>query len=174
MAGFAYAMGKVNRKALGSAALTYKDITLLEARKDTGGDLRLSNWGKRGVRLGVGYDVRGYENATAKIQPRPQGPWKVLEAGAKPHPIVRGVTKRQAGFAAALGAMTGSTVDAGTLVGSVKKRKALKLPQGFRYGVNSPGAKAKHTWRSGITKAGPRAIEVFKAAYQRALAEAFK
>jgi len=148
------AIGKANRSAVQAAAQTYKDNLLLQAARDTGGDLRLSRWGRRGLRLGVWYDVKGYENATALIKARPAGPWKVMEYGAAPHQIAprrrRGRGRRSGGG-------------------------ALAFPDGnVRRGpVQHPGSQGKETWSQGVDIATPRAIEVYSLAHKRALVSQF-
>ena len=179
----ATALGRANRKAVGEAANTYKFGALQAAREDVGPDLRLGRWGAKrgrstqGLKLGAGYDVRGYDNAVALLRARPQGVWKVVEYGAKPHPIVPGVSKRQTRFAASLSSLTGETVNASTIVAGrkgKKRRMALKLPDGnIRFGVNHPGSRGKRTWSRGINKATPGALRTFRAVHARTLLEIF-
>lgn len=179
----ATALGRANRKAVGEAANTYKFGALQAAREDVGPDLRLGRWGAKrgrstqGLKLGAGYDVRGYDNAVALLRARPQGVWKVVEYGAKPHPIVPGVSKRQTRFAASLANLTGETVNASTIVAGrkgKKRRMALKLPDGnIRFGVNHPGSRGKRTWSRGINKATPGALRTFRAVHARTLLEIF-
>ncbi len=179
----ATALGRANRKAVGEAANTYKFGALQAAREDVGPDLRLSRWGAKrgrstqGLKLGAGYDVRGYDNAVALLRARPQGVWKVVEYGAKPHPIVPGVSKRQTRFAASLANLTGETVNASTIVAGrkgKKRRMALKLPDGnIRFGVNHPGSRGKRTWSRGINKATPGALRTFRAVHARTLLDIF-
>lgn len=179
----ATALGRANRKAVGEAANTYKFGALQAAREDVGPDLRLGRWGAKrgrstqGLKLGAGYDVRGYDNAVALLRARPQGVWKVVEYGAKPHPIVPGVSKRQTRFAASLANLTGETVNASTIVAGrkgKKRRMALKLPDGnIRFGVNHPGSRGKRTWSRGINKATPGALRTFRAVHARTLLDIF-
>jgi hypothetical protein len=147
----AFAMGKANRQAVQSAAQVYKERALLSAARDTGGDLRLSKWGRRGIKLGVGYDVRGYENATAIIKARPAGPWKVMEYGAAPHVI--GPKRRRRGRG-------GSFLSFG--------------PDEVRRGpVQHPGTPGKETWSRGVESATQPAVEVYGLAHKRALVQQF-
>lgn len=152
MTAAAYAIGKVNRTAVQAAAQTYKDVLLVQAARDTGGDLRLSKWGRRGIRLGVGYDVRGYENATAAVRARPQGPWKVLEHGSTPHVIAPRRRRGRRGN--------------GALVFPDGKVRSVQ--------VQHPGSQGKETWSQGVGVATPRAVDVFGLAHKRALVEQFK
>lgn len=150
----AAALRKANRLAVGRAALVYKESVLAEAASDTGGDLRLSHWGwkvsggYRGVKLGAGYDVKGYEHAVAKLAARPQGPWKVLEYGAAPHEI--GPRRR-------------------------RKAKRIRLADGnIRTGTfRHPGTRGKRTWSKGITRSTSTAIRTYKRTQQAELAKAF-
>lgn len=179
----ATALGRANRKAVGEAANTYKFGALQTAREDVGPDLRLSRWGAKrgkstqGVKLGARYDVRGSTNAVALLKARPQGVWKVVEYGSKPHPIVPGVSKRQTRFAASLANLTGETVNASTIVAGrkgKKRRMALKFPDGnIRFGANHPGSRAKKTWSRGIDRATPGALRTFRAVHARTLLEIF-
>jgi hypothetical protein len=141
-------IGKANRDAVQSAAQVYKERLLASAARDTGGDLRLSKWGRRGLRVGVGYDVKGSENATALIKGRPQGPWKVLEYGAAPHSIGPRNRRRR-----------------GRSVGF------LAFPDGGvrRGSVQHPGSKGKNTWSHGVEAARQPAVEVYGMAHKRAL-----
>jgi len=90
---FAKVQGRANRDATQAAAQVYKDRILANLAKDVGADLRMSRWGAKGqrssggIKLGVGYQVRGYEHATALIKAKPAGVWKVLEHGAAAHSV---------------------------------------------------------------------------------------
>lgn len=170
-----------NRNAVTAAAAAYKDSTLAAGRSDSGGDLRLSRWGRKGLRLNVGYDVDGNgPEASAVIKPRPMGPWKVLEYGAKPHLIVPGLTRRQAQALTLFSVMAGKGGDLGdfdigalasTARGNRNNRggrrrrpvKALITPKGFRAYARHPGTKPKRTWTRGVAKG----TESAKRAYQR-------
>lgn len=58
-----------------------------------GGDMRLSHWGRKGVKLGMGYDLEaGGRQVVVKL--RPPGVWVAEEKGAAPHLIGRGRGRR--------------------------------------------------------------------------------
>lgn len=187
------ACGQANRKATMEAAGVYKDGVLKAAKRDVGNDGAFGNWGKnrqrknpKPLRLGAGYDVRGYENAVALLKARPAGAWKVLEYGTQAHPLVAGLTKKQRRVGVLFGQLTGEEVSIGTFIGGrrgsrevngVKRRRsslALKLPDGnFRFGVRHPGARAKKTWSRGIEASTEGAMRTYRAAHTRALVEIF-
>ena len=187
-------LAKNNRNATRNAAMAFKGAALTEARKDSGGDMVLSNFGKNGAKLNVGFDLEGSgSTAKATVRPRPMGPWKVLEYGAKPHPIVPGLTRRQ-GRAAALFQMMagGGVVDAGQLAGAARgnrnnrggsrRRKRAtflaakgyggKQGEGFMY-ANHPGTKAKRTWTRSEQRGADDAIKDYRTAQAKALGKVF-
>lgn len=53
----------------------------------TGGDRRLSGWGRRGIRLGVGYEPAG--PTAVEVSFRPYGVWKVMFTGRKASKTIR-------------------------------------------------------------------------------------
>jgi hypothetical protein len=195
IAGYSKEMGRANRQATSAAAMQYKDAVLDAAERDL--DTRnpspkrsFSRWGKdskgkvgdrKALQVGAGYDLRGYVNAVAKLKARPQGPWKVLEYGAKPHPIVPGASRAMRKQAAFVSAFTGAEIGAGALSGRVSSlgrsgRRYLKIPgspTGFAAYAQSPGSKAKKTWSRSIAQRTPGAIRVFKSSQQRALIRHF-
>ena len=122
----ATAIANANRNATAAAAQEYKESVLQTGRIATGGDLRLSKWGKKGVKLGAGYDVDVQQHAKATLTARPMGPWKVVEYGASSHPIVPGATKKMRQGAQLMSLMTGTEVSAEGVAGSrrgAKKRR---------------------------------------------------
>ena len=153
----ARASGKANRQAVSAAALAYKEATLASGASDTGGDLRMSHWGwspvkgtYRAPKLGAYYDVKGYENATALLRPKPIGLWVYLEGGARPHAITNRTRGRN-------------------------RRKALALQGGgFAKAVNHPGTRGKKSWSRGLKAGEPQALRIFKLTHQRSLLESFR
>lgn len=171
LAKFAGDMPNLNRRATGFAALKMKEAVLKEGRRDTG-DLRLSRWGKRGLRINAGYDVRGTSNATALLRARPQGPWKVLEYG----------TQTAGGYLIGLGRTGLSRSDSGRA--RVNRNRAYRRAnqkflkgQGYAHPVRAPivhpGVKPKNTWSRGVRRGQPDAVKVFRTAYVRELGSQF-
>lgn len=184
-----------NRNATRNAAMAFKAAELKQARKDSGGDLVLSRWGRRGVKLNVGFDLEGSPGEQkATVKPRPMGPWKVLEYGAKPHPIIPGLTRRQQRAMALFSAMAGGRGEFDTAAlagmargnrnnrgGSRRKKRALflaakgfgdKRGQGMAY-ANHPGAKAKRTWTKAQMQGADDATRDYRVAQAKALAKVF-
>ena len=71
--------GLTDPRVIRAAGMAAKRAALDVANDVTGGDGRLSGWGKRGVKLGVGFDQTGATEVTINL--RPGGPWKVMEQG---------------------------------------------------------------------------------------------
>ena len=147
-------MSKVNPSAVGAAAQVYKTVGLVEAKRDVGGDLRMSNWGRKGVKLNVRYAVKGTSNASAVVSPTPIGVWSALSSGTVEHDIYPGQKrpgrKRRGG------------------------KKALLINGGFATRVTHPGAKGKRTWQRAKKIAEPRAMRVFAVRHRSALQETFR
>lgn len=192
--GYSKDLGRANRQAVSAAAMQYKDEVLDAADRDL--DTRnpsprrsFSRWGKdskgmvgdrKALQVGAGYDLRGYVNATAKLKARPQGPWKVLEYGAKPHNIIPGTTRTKARNAEAFGALFGLENDTATIAraargvrGKVRPLRIPGSPNGFAMFARSPGSKAKKTWSRSVTRRTPAAMKVFRSSHQRSLLRAF-
>ena len=186
-------LGRANRQAVSAAAKQYKDELLDAAQRDL--DSRnpspkrsFSRWGKdnkgmagsrKALQVSAGYDLRGYANAVAKLKARPQGPWKVLEYGAKPHNIIPGTTRTRARNAEAFGALFGLDNDTATIAraargvrGRVRPLRIPGSPNGYAMYARSPGSKAKKTWSRSLAKRTPGAMRVFKSSHQRSLLRA--
>lgn len=191
--GYAKDAGRANRQAVSAAAMQYKDELLDAAERDL--DSRnpspkrsFSRWGKdnkgmpgdrKALQVGAGYDLRGYANAVAKLKARPQGPWKVLEYGAKPHNIIPGTTRTRARNAEAFGALFGLDNDTATIAraargvrGKVRPLRIPGSPNGYAMYARSPGSKAKKTWSRSLTKRTPAALQVFRSSHRRSLVRA--
>lgn len=178
-----------NRAAVGAAADAYKDSVLTQARGDSGGDLRLSKFGRNGVKLGAGYDVDGDVRATAKLSPRPMGPWKVLEYGASPHVIVAGLTRRQGQALTLFNFLSGGRgeIDVGAVAATARGNRnnknsrrrrqraaALTIGPNFRPYVRHPGTKAKHTWSEGVARGTSGANAAYRREQAAGLLKVFK
>jgi hypothetical protein len=169
---------KNNPDAVAASANAYKNAVLDQARKDSGGDLKLSRWGKNGTKLNAGYQLKGGAQASALLRPRPAGPWRVLESGARPHLIVPGLTRRQARALTLFSVLAGQGgsldgYDVGALAATArgnrnnrggsrrrKRRPPLNIGGNFRAYAQHPGTTGKGTWSKGLSKgdkAGPLA-----------------
>lgn len=184
------APAKANKAATTKAALAYKDATLDQGRKAVGSDLRLSRWGRKGVKINVGFDVDDSGGrSVATVKPRPLGVWKVLEYGAEPHLIVPGLTRRQRKAMSLFSAMAGGRGDynvaelAATARGNrnnrsgsrrKKRRVPLKIGGNVRAWARHPGTSPKRTWSKGIAGGTDDALDAYKRAQSEALVKAFK
>jgi len=184
------ALAKANAKATSQAALAYKNSALAEGGKAVGSDLRLSRWGRKGVKIGVGFkmDASG-PRSSAVVAPRPMGVWKTLEYGAAPHLIVPGLTRRQRQAMSLFSAMAGGAGSfnvaelAGTARGNrnnrggarrKKRRTPLKIGGNVRAWARHPGTKPKRTWSKGISAGTGDAIDAYRRAQSEALVKAFR
>lgn len=136
----AIALRSDGRRRLVDAALVEgKRVALARVDRDIPGR-RLRNVGRRGTRLGVGYDATGDSRGEVKFRPR--GAWILIDAGAKRHVI--GVGRRTA---------------SGRVTGTKRKRSnrdpnryaAMRLPvargrSGYRLGpITHHGFRGKGT-----------------------------
>jgi hypothetical protein len=182
-----------NRRAVGAAAMQFKNAVLDAADRDlarhSSPPRHFSRWGKavgegkrKGLKVGAGYDVKGSANAVALLKARPQGPWKVLEYGAKSHPLVPGATMKMRREAAFVAAFTGAEVGPSALYSrraglGNRARKVLRVPgspSGFAMYASHPGSKAKRTWSQAIIKRSPKATQVIRNVHAKHLARSFK
>jgi len=75
--------------AVKRAVVDLKKAILIQARRDTGGDLRMSGIGT--ARLGIQTKVTGNVVGTVSAGPRRmRGPWRWLNDGTRPRPQGRG------------------------------------------------------------------------------------
>jgi len=90
MLGFAERVGRTAdalsggrlKEITGRVALAAKGDVLDQVGNDVGSDRRMSGWGR--VRFNAGYELTS--DHTAELEPRPSGPWGVLEHGRKAKP----------------------------------------------------------------------------------------
>lgn len=186
-------LAKNNRNATRDAAAAFKAAALAEAKRDSGGDLRLSRFGKNGVRLNVGYDLEGSGSTTkATVRPRPMGPWKVLQYGAKPHLIVPGLTRRQAKALTLFSVMAGQGgsldgYDISGLASSArgnrnnkasrrrrKRRPPLRIGGNVRAWARHPGTKGKGTWSRAEKRGAGDATDSYRRKQSEAIARVFR
>lgn len=113
---------------------------------------RLRGVGRRGVRVGVRYDVAGFENPTAFV--RMFGPAHLVESPTRPHQIPRA-----------------------TRVGRGRRRgqrRYVVIPSvGVRSRVMHPGTRGKYPWRIGVALAKPKLPTVQMKFYVASLRKTF-
>jgi len=104
---------------------------------DSGGDSRLSGVGKKGAKVGAGYDVKGTRNPIAIVRAR--GPLHLLANRTKPHAITPKARRSKRGAA------------------------ALSMPDGsYRASAQHPGTRGKNTWRRGVDIGLPKALRILR------------
>lgn len=187
-------IGRSGRDNVTAAAQAYKTSVLAQARRDSGGDNRLSRWGRNGgTQLSAGYKVTGSQSAPeALLRPRPAGPWRVLEDGANPHLIVPGLTRRQARALTLFSFMAGrnGSLDDYDLAGlagmargnrnnkdSRRRRKNIKplvIGGNVRMYARHPGTKGKQTWSKGIAAGERPAMTAVRRAQMDGLEKVFR
>jgi hypothetical protein len=140
---------QMNASAVGAVALRSKNLLLNELTKAIGSDHRMSRVGRKGARLGVRYDVKGTDNATALV--RATGPWQLIEGPTKPHEITSKAGRRGRG-----------------------RRKPISTPYGPRMSAQHPGTRGKHPWQKGKAKAEKEAVDIYAKAQRKAVARAFR
>lgn len=178
-----------NRDAVEASAQAYKTAVLATGARDTGGDLRLSRWGRNGLKLNAGYDIDGRgPKVTATVNPRPMGPWKVLEYGAKPHVIAAGLTRRQGQALVLFDVMAGGRgdYDLGALTsiargnrnnrrtGRNRKARALTIGSNLRPYARHPGTRGKQTWSDGFRRGTRPASAVYASKQWSAIGQVFR
>lgn len=152
-------LGKLDATLVKVAGKIVVDELRTQADRDTGGDGRLSGFGRKGAYLDTDLRpiTRGVRIVPAK---RTYATWLIVEAGANPHTIggkhgkITGkgaVAKRKARADAiasgARGAFSGAT--------------PLRTPWGPRYRLTKPtSSPAKHTWQ----RAAERGLDAAAAA----------
>ena len=173
-------LGDVNPQAVGAACLVYKNTMMREVAKDIGPERRLTNFGSQtqrrqgGLRIGVGYDVKGRANAVGLVKGRPPGAWKVLEYGTQPHIIGmgKGATGRLITYALTGGPNKRAR---GQLRRQQRKFKPLFANTGpgsttgkggYSHPVNKPiahpGTRGKRTFSRAATQGEPLAMQAYR------------
>lgn len=178
-----------NRDAVEASAQAYKAALLRTGRRDSGGDLRLSRWGRNGIKLNAGYDIRGRGvDVSAAISPRPYGPWKVMEDGARPHIVAAGLTRRQGQALVLFDVMAGGRgdYDLGALTsiargnrnnrrtGRNRKARALTIGSNLRPYARIPKTKAKNTFTDAFAQGTRPASAAYNATQLRAIGQVFR
>lgn len=173
-----------NKPSVQAAANVYKSSVIGEGKRDSGGDGVLSGFGKNGAKLSAGYELKSTGGkAQALLRPRPMGPWKVLEYGARPHPIIPGLTRRQGRAMTLFSIMAGGRGEfdipaiAATARGNRnnrggrrRKNRSMflaapdigKKGQGAAY-VNHPGVQnPPQTWSKALKRAEKPAMQAYR------------
>ena len=146
--GFQGRLQEAQRRAVGASALHVKKVVGASIAGAVGADMRMSGVGKKGVKVGVRYDVLGFQNPTARVYAT--GPLHLVERGTKAHRIPKQRGKRA-------------------------RKRLLVIPGvGVRMWANHPGTSGKYPWRRGVAAAAPATPRIFKAEIHRALKETFR
>lgn len=98
---------------------------------------RLSNMGRRGVKLNVVYKTFGANTPSVhcEVMAVPPGAWKIVEHGTRPHKIPRDRRGKQ---------------------------KVLKFPDGgFARSVQHPGSRGKQPWSKAKAVVAPQAGRIY-------------
>lgn len=153
------------RSAVERAALVMATAVRRQIQSATGGDSRMSGVGKKGAKVGVGYDVKGTNNPTALLRAR--GPLHLIERDTKPHLIFRkndrvkgkgaGRANRQTMYEELFGGQ-----------GAYRGGNLKLLDGGFRKVVKHPGTKGKHPFEHGVTKSRPAAEQILRRSFSDA------
>lgn len=125
---------KGQRRGVQQAALYVTTEIRKNIRIATGGDMWMSGVGRRGARVGAGYDIKGTVNPTAFIKAK--GPLHLLERDTSPHVIPR---KRRYG----------------------RKRYAAFGGNVYSW-VQHPGTRGKHPFERGWKTARAKTPEIFQ------------
>lgn len=110
-------------RTVNAAGMAAKKATIAVARKVSGGDQRLSGWGRRGVKLGVGYDVAGSQTITLNL--RPKGVWTVMERGRRGGAVIRPKRRRRTASGRPTALLTPAGPRASSHVGRMAPKKAV-------------------------------------------------
>ncbi len=87
------AKGIESPQVVRAAGLAAKKAATEVAKDVSGGDQRLSGWGRRGIKLGVGFDEAPGQ---VTLNLRPGGVWVVMEQGRRGGKVVRPRKRRGA------------------------------------------------------------------------------
>lgn len=143
--GFAGQLQKAQRASMGKVGLHVKTVTLASLRVTVGPELRMSGIGKKGAKVGVSYDVKGYKNPSVLV--RALGPVHLVERSTKPHRIPKQNRR--------------------------KKKYAVVPGVGVREHANHPGTHGKRPWGRGVDAALPAVPRIIQAGVHQALKDTF-
>lgn len=151
---------KAQRVGIAAASLAIKR----EVEKNLPNSKRLSGVGKKGVKIGVRYDIKEYNNHDVSFV-RAFGPVQFLESDTKPHQIPKAI---------------GSGGSRKPSKGRTAKVKFVVIPEfssgeagGVFSRVQHPGTRGQHPWAHGLEKALPQVEVAFNEALTAALIKGF-
>jgi hypothetical protein len=161
-----------NRAAVAQAALTAKQ-TMLAGAAAVGLRPGAPLPRHRKTKWGVGFDILGVANPTARVRAR--GPYWWIDRGTKPHVILPRRARQARRGIAVVSALTGAAVSgaAGMTSGS-RSNAVLRTPWGPRRWVQHPGAPARPFVTPTMTMIRREIPAVIRAAQRRALISAFR
>jgi len=137
-------LSKAQHRGVQQAALVVTTGIRQEIRLSSGGDMRLSGVGARGVKVGARYDIKGTTNPTAII--RATGPLHLIERKTGPHSIPRVGRRRR------------------------RRIRVLKFADGtYARSANHPGTPAKKPFEKGYIKTRDQAGVKFDLEVQKAI-----
>jgi hypothetical protein len=138
------AQGIESPRVVRKAGMAAKNASLSVAKDVSGGDGKLSRWGRKGVRMGVGYDEAG--PGRVQINYRPAGVWRVMEEGRKGGKIVK--PKRRG-------------------------VKALNTPYGPRASIKLGASRGKGAITKAVDKSRDEAVKAASSEVKQILREVF-
>lgn len=136
----------VPKRGVSASALHIKR-QVMQRLGSSGAPVLLRGVGKKGVKVGVRYDVKTFTaNTTALITAT--GPFQLVERDTKAHAMPR---QRKRG-----------------------RKRALKIPGvGFRASARHPGTKGKHPFAKGVQDAMPKVRKEFNEAVSDSITKVF-
>lgn len=168
------AIERGRKDTLVSAAKVATAEHLKVIRRDSGGDLKLSNVGRRkgkpgGRGVGARYEISktGKHRATVSAT----GPLPLIANDIDGHVIrsayVRGALRKSKGQSQVFGPAIGKA-------SGVSRRTVLATPFGWRQTVRHPGTKGKDTWNKGAKRAAPAISKVMESELANIVTRGFK
>ena len=148
-------LAAAEREGVAAAALTVTESIRAEIGSDTHGTSRLRGVGRRGAKVGVGFQLAGAARPYAVIQAR--GPLHLLERDTRGHDIPSRFVRR------------GSSVK--VFIPGVGVRTYSRAGDKR---IHSPGSTGKHPFEHGVERAAPIAQEILARRFMGAVAEVWK
>jgi hypothetical protein len=159
------AIKKGQTETLYKASAKAKTIHQQHMRAAIGGDMRMSNVGKRGARISIKYRV-GKKGELPWASIKVTGPAQLIERDTRAHPIYpRGTSggRQGAGRKKKFNATVGPFAMQGPIAVG-KKRGNLIMPpvSGFRRSAFHPGTTGKHPFARGQKAAQPAVLRIIR------------